>query len=77
MSNLTAKIKVVATAFPTYLVIAAAVVPILSEELAKVLPSGAATVVGSLSLTVVGVLAAAISIIRRVTPVIKSDRGIL
>lgn len=69
--------KVIGSSAVTYLTAASAVVVILAEEIAKVLPSGYSDDVGRWAIVVVAVIAAAIAIIRRVTPVIPSDRGIL
>lgn len=74
---LIARAKVVFSAAPTYLVAASAIAIIVSDEVSTVLPAGAATVVAAVTLKLVAVLGAAISIIRRVTPVLKSERGIL
>lgn len=76
-TGLWAKIKVIVGAAPTYLVVAAAVVPIVAEEVGNVLPAGAGAVVAQVAITLTGVLGAAIAIIRRVTPVLPSQRGIL
>lgn len=72
-----ARAKVIFTAAPTYLVAASAIVIIVSSEAATVLPAGVATTVGAVALKIVAVLTAAINIIRRVTPVLPSERGIL
>lgn len=72
-----ARIKVVLTAAVTWLVLASTIVTILSEEIATVLPAGAATDVGAVALKVVAVLGAAVTIIRRVTPVLPDERGLL
>jgi len=71
------RIRVVATAMPTWLVAASAVVVIVSEELAAVLPAGAGETVGRWAIVAVAVLGAAVNIIRRVTPVLPRERGIL
>lgn len=70
------KLKTLFTALPTYLVALSAVVTILSQEIASVLPTGAAEDVGRIALIVVGVLGAAVNIVRRVTPVLPADRGL-
>lgn len=72
-----ARAKVVFNAAPTYLVAASAIAIIVSDEVSTVLPAGAATVVAAVTLKVVAVLGAAVSIIRRVKPVLPSERGIL
>lgn len=76
MSKFWKRVKVILTAAPTYLTGAAAVVAVLAEEIAKVLPQHAEPI-GALALTVTGWLTCAITIIRRVTPVSRSERGVL
>jgi hypothetical protein len=62
------KAKTLFTALPIYLVAVAAVVTILSEEIASVLPSGAGEAVGRVVVLVLAVLTAAGNIVRRVSP---------
>lgn len=69
--------RVVLTAAPTYLVGASAVVTIVADEVAKVLPAGQATTVGAVTVRVVAILGAAVAIVRRVTPVVDGERGLL
>jgi hypothetical protein len=69
--------KVVFSAAVTWLVFASAVVTIASEEIAAVVGEGTAEDVTAWSLRILAVLGAAIGIIRRVTPVLPEDRGIL
>lgn len=71
-----ARIKVIAGAAVTWLVAASTTVTIFSDEIVKVVPDQAQGI-GSVSLKIVAWLGAAIAIIRRVTPVIPEDRGIL
>ena len=77
MSKLADRILVVLKAAPTYLVALSTVVTILAEEIAAVLPAGAANDVGVVAVRVVAVLATSVAIIRRVTPVVASRRGLL
>lgn len=77
MRKLLARIRVILTAAPTWLVLAALTVPIVTEEVAKVLPTSWAEQVVTVGGYVVGWLGAAIAIIRRVTAVLPSERGIL
>jgi hypothetical protein len=72
-----ARIKVLATAAVTWLLVASTIVTIASEEIAAVLPAGTATTVGAVALKVVAVIGAAVAIIRRVTPVLPDQRGLL
>lgn len=71
------RVKVVWRAAPTWLTGASVVVGVVAEEIADVLPAGAAEDVGHVALVVVAWLGAAIGIIRRVTPVPPEERGIL
>lgn len=77
MKTLLARASVVLHAAPTYLVIASSIVTLIADEVAAVLPAGQATTVGALAVRVVGILGAAVGIIRRVTPVVDGDRGLL
>ena len=72
-----ARLKVILGSWVTYLTAASSVVVILADEIAKVLPAGYADDVGRWGLVAVAVIGAIVSIIRRVTPVIPEDRGIL
>jgi small neutral amino acid transporter SnatA (MarC family) len=78
VSKFVARAKVIATAAVTYLVLAGAVLAILAEELAKVLPDGPGQVVARVLGIALAAIGAAIAIIRRVTPVLDaSEHGIL
>ena len=77
MNNLIARIKVVLAAAVTWIVVASTVVTLASDEIAEVLPAGDAETVGAVAAKIVAVLGAAVAIIRRVQPVIESERGIL
>lgn len=77
MHELVARARVVLRAAPTYLVALSTIVSIVAEEVAAVLPAGPATTVGVIAVRVVAVLAAAVAIIRRVTPVVDSQHGLL
>ena len=77
MSNLIDRVAVVAKAVPTYLVAAAIIVPIIAEEVAEELSGDTATKVVRIGAKVAGWLGAAVAIIRRSTPVIHSQRGLL
>jgi len=72
-----ARIKVLLTAAVTWLIVASTIVTIMSEEIAAVLPDGAATTVGAVALKIVSIIGAAVAIIRRVTPVLPEERGLL
>jgi hypothetical protein len=71
-----ARLKVILTAAPTYLTSAAAIVTIFASEIAEIIP-GQAEGITEGAVVVVGVLTVAINIIRRVTPVLPSERGLL
>lgn len=76
-SKFVEQVKVVAGSAVTWMTVASTAVVIVSDELAKVLPAGAAETVGAVSVKVVAVLGAAVAIIRRVSPVLPSARGLL
>jgi hypothetical protein len=75
-SAFVARVRVVVTAAPLYLVGAATVITAVSEEVSQAFPGVAGPLV-RYSGPVLAALAAAISIIRRVTPVLAEDRGLL
>lgn len=77
MSDFNAKIKVVAKALPTYLAILAASIPIVLSELVPLLPDHVGVQVAAIGAGVLAVVAAVISTISRLTPVLKSERGLL
>jgi len=71
------RVRVVLSSVVTWLTLASAAVLIFSEEIAAVLPEGPAADLGEWALRVVAWLGAAVAIIRRVTPVPESERGLL
>lgn len=77
MKKLLARIRVILTAAPTWLVFAALFVSTVTEEVAKVLPADWAAQVVTVGGHIVSWLAAAIAIVRRVAPVLPAERGIL
>lgn len=77
MSKFIARIKVLATAVNTWLVAAALIAPIIISEVAQELPSDKAEAFTKWGGKVVAWIGAAIAIVRRSTPVIKSQRGLL
>ena len=77
LEELWARAQVVLTAAVTWLVIAAAVITIIADELAKVLPAPWSDRISAWAITILGVLGAVITIIRRVTPVRPEERGLL
>jgi hypothetical protein len=77
MSDFLLKVRVVLTAAPTWITAAATLVTIFSEEIGGLLPAGAAESLASAGAIVLAWLGAAINIIRRVTPVLPEERGIL
>lgn len=76
MKSFLARVRVVLTAAPTYLLTASTVVVVLRDEIAGLFPA-AAEDVSRWSVTVLAVLAAAVRIIRRVAPVLPAERGLL
>lgn len=77
LEEMWAKAQVVLTAAVTWLVIVAAVITVIADELAKVLPSPWSDRLSAWAITILGVLGAIIAIIRRVTPVEPAERGLL
>lgn len=76
MTELFERAKVVLKAAVTYLTLALAVVSIVVAELAEALPDQTEALV-SWGGRIIVWLTVAVTIIRRVTPVIPSDRGLL
>jgi hypothetical protein len=76
MTNSLARAKVVATATVTRLVAVAVVLPLVADDLAQVMP-GQAEAITHGALVVAGWIGAAVAIIRRVTPVVDGERGLL
>lgn len=76
--DLAAKARVVARAAVTYLVVAVAILTFAIDELAPLAPGSPIVeeIVRVLGIAV-SVIAGAVSIIRRVTPVAAPDRGVL
>lgn len=66
-----ARLKVIATALPTWLAIVALAAPIAAEEIAPILPAPWADRVTAIALTVAAVATAVIQTIRRVQPVVQ------
>jgi hypothetical protein len=77
MSKLIARIRVLLKAAPAQLVAATSVVTIVVDETGKVLPHGWQDNAAQIGGVVLIVLGAATAIVRRVTPVIESERGLL
>lgn len=77
MSGFLARVRTVLTAAPTYLTALAVIISIFSEEISTLLPEGPAGQVSHWAVVAVGWLGAAVTIIRRVTPVIPDERGLI
>lgn len=77
MSKTLARLAVLAKAAPTYLLIAATVVTVGSQYLADALPGDTATTVTKVAGVLLGIIGAATTIVRRVTPVLPAQRGLL
>ncbi len=72
-----ARVRVFLKSAPTYLVAAGAVVTVLADELGKVFPNGWQDNATQIAGTLLGIIGAAVAIIRRVTPVLPEERGML
>lgn len=77
MTEFLAKVRVVASAAVTWLVIAEGVLLAVVAEVVPQLPEPWGSRVGTFVASALAVLATAIVIIRRVTPVEPEERGIL
>ena len=77
MTSCWARARVIWQAAPTWLTGAAVAITVTNEEIASLLPAGAATTAGRWALLATGWLGAAVAIIRRVTPVPADQRGLL
>ena len=77
MSDFLTRVKVVLGNVSTWLIGASAVVAIFAEEIVAFLPDEWDGSVTQAAVVIVAVLTAAVNIIRRVTPVIDSQRGLL
>lgn len=77
VKGLLARGLVILKAAPTWLTVVALSAPIIAEEVAAVLPAPWSERATALALTVVGVATALINTIRRLTPVVAGDRGLL
>jgi hypothetical protein len=77
MTEFIARVKVVLSAAVTWLVVASSVVTVFADEIAPIIPAPWSERASAIAVTVLGVLAAAIAIIRRVSPVLPDERGIL
>ena len=72
-----ARIKVVSAAAVTWLTAAGIILTIFSEEIGSVLPTGAAEEWAMWVVRIIAWIGAAVAIIRRVTPVLPDERGVL
>lgn len=70
------RIRVLLTAAPTYLTAAAVVVAAVAEEIGEAFPGVDGTVAGWAAPVLAGI-AAIIAIVRRVSPVVAAERGLL
>lgn len=71
------KALVVLKAAPTWLTLTAVILNILAEEIGGVLPAGSAELFGEWVIRIGAWLGAAVHLIRRLTPVLPDERGIL
>ncbi len=72
-----ARLVVLARAVPTWATIAALAAPIVADEAARVLPAPWSERVTAVALSFAGVCTAIVTVVRRVTPVLEHERGIL
>lgn len=76
MSNLIARIRVLLTAAPTWITAFSTIVVAFSDEISAAFPASNEEV-ARWSLIVLAALTAAGNIVRRVTPVLAGERGLL
>jgi len=76
VTNLVKRIRVLLTAAPTWLAGAAVIVSAFNDEIGEAFP-GSAEAVATVATPVLAAIGAAIAIVRRVTPVLASERGLL
>jgi hypothetical protein len=69
--------KVIVKAAPTVLAAVALLAPLVASDIAEALPAPWSERVTSVGLTVAAVATALVSVIRRLTPVPPSERGLL
>lgn len=77
MTKTLKRIRTLLTAAPTWLAGAGIVVAAVSEEIVKVLPDNLDAGVTRVAVVALAVIVAAQQIVRRVTPVFGTDRGLL
>jgi len=78
MSDFLARVRVVLSALPTWLAVAALAAPIVAQEAASFLPSPVSDRVTAVALTAVAVITALLNVIARVKPVVdKAEQGLL
>jgi hypothetical protein len=76
-TNFAKRVSVVLKAAPTWLLAASTAITITSEELVKLLPDTWDEQVVRWAAVATGAIAAAVAIIRRVSPVLPDERGLL
>ena len=69
--------RVLLKAAPTYLVVAAVVVSTVTNEIADALPGDASTAIVKIGGKIVAAIGAAVAIVRKVAPVLDSQKGLL
>lgn len=77
MKKLIARIKVLLGAMPTYLTVAGVVVMIVTTEIADAIPGEIGTWAVKIGGYIGTVIAVATAIVRKVTPVLDSQTGLL
>ncbi len=77
MTKTLKRIQTLLAAAPTWLASAGIVVAAVSEEIVTVLPDSLDAGVTRVSIVVLAAIVTATNIVRRVTPVFGSDRGLL
>lgn len=77
MNPTIARLKVIATALPTWLAAFALAAPVVAQQATELLPDEWGRKVATVVLTAAGVATFAVQTIRRLTPVAPAERGVL
>jgi hypothetical protein len=77
MSELLAKVRVILKAWPTWAAAFTAVLGVVAAEVIPLLPEQVGVRVAGWVAVALSVIAAATAVVRRVTPVLPAERGVL
>lgn len=77
LKNMWRRVVVVLKAAPTWMLMISTVITVASPQIVDLLPDSLNAVVTKYTTIIVGMLGSAIILIRRLTPVLPNERGIL